>query len=472
MLQVFDKSAPIEPTQTKSFSNPNISFIEYLQGGGHYDLAIHIAIEMYKKCSPLFNAIDIRARNFARVPIQVWDRKANDWVSDHPVLKLLRNPNADQTSIEFFEGVASYFDITGNAFLMLTGRLTKAPLEIFNVRPQDVQFGIQRSRIFPTLPAQITIGDSDGEINTFTIDEVRGLGVRYVSEDQLKEIWHIRKFNPTRSRTSPWGLSRAQPLHMEIQQYISGNTNNLNQLKRGTRLSMAWVNNRQEELTETQWARMQEEANKYRGEHNAGGTPVLDGMDVKSIQSTNREMEFKDLQAATIVQISVVYGIPLPMITNEASTMNNLSTSGVQLHDNAITPLTTYLYAELTSLLMPRYDNSENLEFRFNEMDISALRNRLIASTKEQADIGINSTNELRGEIGYEDLAEGGDTMPGASDNNPPPADDNNDSDDDNSDDGAEKFFQMMERVKDIDGKRTYTDEYIMDMARERGICP
>ncbi len=365
MLQVSKKSAPVElsspvepsaptePVRTKSFSTPNISFIEHLQFGGNFDLAIHLTIEMYKKASPLFNAIDIRARNFARVPIQVWDKKSKDWVLEHPALDLLSNPNADQTDIEFFEALASYFDITGNAFLMITGRLTNEPLEIFNVRPQDAQFGIQTSRIFPTLPAEITISDSDGQINTFTIDEVRGLGVRYVSQDQLKEIWHIRKFNPTRSRTSPWGLSRAQPLLMEIQQYIAGNTNNLNQLKRGTRLSMAWVNNRGEELTETQWQRMQEKANKYRGEHNAGGTPVLDGMDVKTIQATNRDMEFKELQTATLSQISMIYGIPLPMITNSAATMNNLGTSNVQLWDNAITPLTTYLYAELTRLLMP-----------------------------------------------------------------------------------------------------------------------
>lgn len=468
MLQVFEKSAPIEPIQTKSFSNPNISFIDFLQNGGNFDLSVHLSIEMYKKTSPFFNAVDIRARNFSRVPIQIWDKKETDWVPDHPVLELLSKPNADQTHLEFFTGLASYYDITGNAFLMLTGRIAREPLEIFNVRPQDIQFGTERSTIFPTLPREIKISDSDGDTNTFIIEEVKGLGVRYVSRDQMKEIWHIRQFNPTRSRQSPWGLSRAQPLWLELQQYISGNNNNLSQLKRGTRLSMAWVNNRGEELTETQWQRMQEEANKYRGDMNAGGTPVLDGMDVKTIQATNRDMEFKDLQEKTVAQISMIYGIPLPMITNAAATMNNLGTSNVQLWDNAITPLTTYLYAELTRLLMPRYDNSENLIFRFNEMDIPALRNRLLASTKEQADIGVNSTNELRSEIGYEDLPEGGDALPGSSNNDNVSAN----IPDDSNDSGAEKFMQMMERVKNLDGSRTYSDESIMNIARERGLCP
>mgnify|MGYP003629717025 FL=1 len=468
MLQVFNKSAPIEQANTKSFSNPNISFIEHLQGGGHYDLAVHLSIEMYKKTSPLFNAIDIRARNFSRVPIQIWSNKESDWVQDHPALDLLKRPNADQTSLEFFEALSSYFDITGNAFLMITGRLSKAPLEIFNIRPQDIQFGTERSTIFPTLPRDIKISDSDGDINTFVIDEIKGLGIRYVSSDQMKEIWHIRKFNPTRSRQSPWGLSRAQPLWMEIQQYLSGNTNNLNQLKRGTRLSMAWVNNRTEELTETQWARMQEEANKYRGENNAGGTPILDGMDVKTIQATNRDMEFKELQASTVSTISMIYGIPLPMITNAAATMNNLGTSNVQLWDNGVTPLTGYLYAELTAFLLPRYDNSEDLEFRFNEMNIPALRSRLLASTKEQAEIGVNSKNELRGEIGYEDLPEGDGLLSGSGSN------DSGGSDipDGGDDSGAAKFVQMMERVKNLDGTRTYTDEYIMGIAREKGLCP
>ena len=469
MLQVFNKAEPDQPAHTKSFSNPNISFIDFLQNGGNFDLSVHLSIEMYKKTSPFFNAVDIRARNFSRVPIQVWDKKKTDWVPDHPVLELLSKPNADQTNLEFFTGLASYYDITGNAFLMLTGRLVREPLEIFNVRPQDIQFGTERSTIFPTLPREIKISDSDGDTNTFTIEEVRGLGVRYVSRDQMKEIWHIRQFNPTRSRQSPWGLSRAQPLWLEIQQYISGNNNNLSQLKRGTRLSMAWVNNRGEELTDKQWERMQEEANKYRGDMNAGGTPVLDGMDVKTIQATNRDMEFKDLQEKTVSQISMIYGIPLPMITNAAATMNNLGTSNVQLWDNAVTPLTEYLYAELTRLLMPRYDNSENLEFRFNEMDIPALRSRLITTTKEQASMNINTTNELRGETGYESLADGGDVVTGPGGNDPIGTDADTT---DQSSTAPTKFMQQMKGVLNLDGTRTYTDEYIMNLAREKGLCP
>ena len=169
MLQYFEDKPNPHIERTKSFSNPNISFIDFLQNGGNFDLAVHGAIEMYKKTTPLFNAVDIRGRNFSQIPTHVFDKKANDWVLGHPILDLLGHPNADQTTLEFMQGLANYFDITGNAFLMLTGRLTREPLEIFNVRPQDIQFGTERSNIFPTLPKEIKISTSDGDISTFNI---------------------------------------------------------------------------------------------------------------------------------------------------------------------------------------------------------------------------------------------------------------------------------------------------------------
>lgn len=465
MLQYFNDSPP--PIEQKSFSNPNISFVDFLQEGGNFDLAAHAAIMLYTKAIPFFNAVDIRARNFSQTPIHVFNEKENDWVPGHPALDLLKKPNADETGMEFLYGFSSYFDITGNAFLLVTGRLGREPLELFNVRPQDIQFGTEKSKIFPKLPKNIRI-TSDGETTLFAIEEIRGIGIRYVSSDKMKELWHIRQFNPNRTRQSPWGLSRAQPAWLELQQYLSGNKNNLSQLKRGTRLSMAWVNNRGEELTDKQWERMQEEANKYRGESNAGGTPILDGMDVKPIQATNRDMEFKELQDAMFSRISIQYGIPLPMITNTASTFNNLETSQLQLWDNALSPLCKYLYAELTQLLMPRYDGSEKLEFKFNEKDIPALRGRLIETTRKQAEIQINSIDELRNETGYESLEEGGEVVLRPSTQVPIGVDGDHS---DESATAADKFIRMMEGVKDSKGQRVYSDDYILELAREKGLC-
>lgn len=465
MLQYFKENPPI---QEKSFSNPNVSFVDFLQEGGNFDLAAHAAITLYKKAIPFFNAVDIRARNFSQTPIQVFNKKDSDWVPDHPVLKLLKRPNAAQTGMKFLYEMSSFFDITGNSFLMLTGRVIKEPLEMFNIRPQDIDFGTEKSPIFPTLPKTISITSNEGQNTIFYLEEVRTIGVRYVSRDKSKELWHISQFNPTRTRQSPWGLSRAQPAWLELQQYLSGNQNNLGQLKRGTRLSMAWVNNRGEELTDKQWARMEEQANKYRGSSNAGGTPILDGMDVKTIQATNRDMEFKDLQEQMFSRISIQYGIPLPMITNSASTFNNLETSQLQLWDNALSPLCKYLYAELTQLLMPRYENSSELELRFNEKDIPALRGRLIETTRKQAEIQINSIDELRNETGYESLEEGGEVVLRPSTQVPIGSDGDTS---DQSSTAADKFIRMMEEVKDSKGDRVYSDDYILELAREKGLC-
>ena len=48
-----------ETIETKSFSNPTLSFIDFLQDGGNFDLAAHASIKLYKEASPFFNAVDI-----------------------------------------------------------------------------------------------------------------------------------------------------------------------------------------------------------------------------------------------------------------------------------------------------------------------------------------------------------------------------------------------------------------------------
>ena len=442
------------------------SFFDYLTTGGNDDLADYVAIQMYMDAMPFFNAVDIRARNFASIPIRVWDKKKNEFIDDHPVLALLENPNADMTQLEFLYAYASYFDITGDSYLFAGGRVSNPPLELATLPPQRATFGFGNKFGVLHVPDTITIDTASGGSSTFTATDVNGM-IRFYDRDD-RELWHTRQFNPLRSSSNFRGMSRAKPVFLEIQQYLSGNNNNWSVLKRGTRLSMAWVNNKGLELTEVQWSRMQEEAEKYKGDQNAGGTPILDGMDVKTIQQTNRDMEFKDLQEAMLSRISTVYGIPLALLLDKSMTLNNLETSMLQLFDNAVIPLTNYLYAEMTQFILRRYPDSEDLEFRFNEGDITALRVRIIETAERQNKLGVNTIDEIRTLIGDEALATGGDVVLVPS--TMIPVGDDGFTDDNLTRPTASKFAQLMREVKSVDGVRCYTDAEIDKIAIERGL--
>lgn len=461
-----DRKTIETPVEQKSSSFPTSSFFDFLSAGSNNDLADFVAIQMYMDAMPFFNAVDMRARNFAAIPIRVWDKSKDEFLDDHPVLELLQNPNADTTQLEFLYQYASYFDITGDTYLFAGGRVNAPPLELATVPPQRTTFGFGNKFGILHVPDTITISTAGQGSSVFVATEVEGMIRFYERED--RELWHTRQFNPLRSSSNFRGMSRAKPIFLEIQQYLSGNNTNWSMLKRGTRLSMAWVNNRGEALTETQWDRMQEEAQKYAGDLNAGGTPILDGMDVKTIQQTNREMEFKDLQEAMLSRISTVYGIPLALLLDKSMTLNNLETSMLQLFDNAVIPLTNYLYAEMTQFLLRRYPDSENLEFRFNEGDITALRVRIIETAERQSKIGVNTIDEIRTLIGDEALAVGGDVVLVPA--NMIPAGSDGFTDDNLERPTASKFKQLMCEVKNDDGSRRYSDLDIESIAADRGL--
>ncbi len=325
-------------------------------------------------------------------------------------LTLLKNPNADVTGNEFLYQLSSYLDITGDCFILATGRLDAPPIELIIIPPQNITFssGDERFNLL-SVPQSITVNSALGVSRVFTATE-DGPHIRYINGD-MQELWHIRSFSPFRNQNSFWGMSPAQPLFLELQQYIDGNINNLSLLRNGSRPSLAWVNKRPEPLTDEQWETIREQAEKYSSSANAGGTPVLDGMEIQTYSLTNTDMQFKDLQQSVFSRINNVYGIPLAKLLDSVMTLSNLETSTLQLYDDAIIPLSSYVYAELTNFLMHRYPDSENKIFQFNPNDIEALRVRSIEVTKKQGEVGVNTINELRTLLGYEALSSGGDQL-------------------------------------------------------------
>jgi HK97 family phage portal protein len=440
----------------------DLSFAEFLLNGGNFDLGVREALRLYSKCLPLFNAIDTRAEAFSDIPLKIWDKAAQDFLSGHKALDLMAEPNAAQSYDEFAYELLSFSDATGNAFMVASGRVERPPLEISNVPPWMITFGTGSRFGILHMPETVQVSMQHG---TEFFEGVEESGrIRYFNRDRDKELWHIRSFNPFRSGGNFWGMSRARAAWLEIQQYISGNNNNLSQLKRGTRLSMAWVNNRDVELTENQWARMQEEAQKYKGDTNAGGTPILDGMDVKTIQQTNRDMEYAELDNATLKKISLAYKIPLAMVVDKATTFNNLATSNIQLYDRAILPATGRAYSELTRFILSRYDNSENLRFWYNDLDIEALRQRALENAMKRSKIGVNTDNEIRSDLGDE-AVEGGDVLYKANTMIPV-------GQDLVTDDNLDKPAATKSRFIEIMRKQApgVSEEELERMARERGL--
>jgi len=201
------------------------------------------------------------------------------------------------------------------------------------------------------------------------------------------------------------------PIYYEIEQYLASSIHNLSILKRGGTLTGTFKTPGL--LTQEQRDRLNQQiADQYSGELNSGKYFLAEGgLDYQPSQQTNKDMEFIQLKAKDEEMVYKALMIPLALMTTAVMTMSNLETAKLDLYDEAILPLVDRIYADLTSFLMPFYDNSENLIISYDQNKISALEPRRMQTLKDLVGLGVLTINELRAKLNYEALDEGGDAI-------------------------------------------------------------
>jgi HK97 family phage portal protein len=382
------------------------SFYEFLAALGEGQLAASEAVRLYDMCYPLAGAIDRRAQAFAGIPLKVFDKKSQSFItSHHPILDLLARPNANDKGKDFMYALAAFFDITGNSMITGTyalGKVNMPPLEITVRCPSHITIQESLARGTAGYAGEYRVQGSNRSLEVYKLDDTQR-NFRWIETsnagDQVRDLIHIKRFN---AKAGLWGTSRAKSIMLEIQQYVEGNKTNLGSLKNGIRPSGAFVGNTGTELTETQWQRVKELADSYKGAQGAGKVFAADGVDFKPMNLTNRDMEYRDLQKDMEIRCNQRYDIPLPLLNEKSTTYNNLATAQFAFYHDAVLPLADVLLENLTLWLMPKYKGSEQLELRYDASDIPALRLRNFEEAKLLRDIHVNTDNEIRTVLGYE----------------------------------------------------------------------
>ena len=452
-----------------------LSFYDFIGAG---DVRAMETIRWYKKCMPFFRAIDARAEAFSSIPIRVKSRSNGQFVSDHPSLELLGDagkPNPEDSVSDFKRAYSTWVDMSGESYLVACGMRDRPPVDIANAKPQDITLSAPDTRISGIYEVPATIRwNTNFFSERFQVERPAGddKSFRYWNRDETKEIWQSGNFNPTASGSNLRGLSKASPISFEIQQFIEGNVNNLALLQRGARPSLAWVYSGSG-LTDDQFEKWKEEARSYQGSSNTGRPMLVENFDVKNIGLTNVEMQFEQMMKMTAMKMYIIYGIPLAFTSPETMTLDNLKTSMSQLYDIAVLPHADNLLEQLTNFLMPRYENSEDLYFTYNTIDIEPLKERAIEQTSRLQKILILTDDELRSRVGYEELDEGGDFVWKPTNLLPSTEMDRFTADNRDQPGTGEKarvlesFVKHCREIKRSDGSRVYDDSQIELMAKE-----
>jgi phage portal protein BeeE len=197
-----------------------------------------------------------------------------------------------------------------------------------------------------------------------------------------------------------------------VRQHILGGVHNVSLLERGGRLSLLF--HFEDDLNEDDFNETQDRVHaNYSGAGQAGKIAVTAGphLTVKELGTSNKDMDFAALQKLIRDVISQVYHVPLPLVSTDAATFSNYSAAKTALYDDAVSPLAGRLYAGLGELLLPRYDlDPSEVQITFDPDLIPALKMRRNEELVLRRGVNIESTNELRGSVGLDDV-EGGDDI-------------------------------------------------------------
>jgi HK97 family phage portal protein len=146
----------------------------------------------------------------------------------------------------------------------------------------------------------------------------------------------------------------------------------------------------------------------FQGERNAGEIPVLPaGAEWQAMDQTARDMDFMNTQKEAAKLIASAFGVPLPLIDNDASTFNNLEQAKERFYTDTVLPMFREFLSQFGNWLLPLF--GEGLRFQVNEDKIGALesvRTRLFDRMIRATGAGVLTVDEAREAMGYDPLGD------------------------------------------------------------------
>lgn len=387
------------------------SFINFLLSNREVRLAAAQAISYWSRCSSLATAINWIAPHAAAVQVYLYDKVKNVYISDHPALDLLSRPNPAYSYDLLMQAAVAYYLLTGNAYLVLAGNLQqsssrKAPVSLFVEPSSSVSLQINQADGF--------VGSYSVMISSNSMDFTRLVVNQrfvYVDKTQSRELYHIRGLSLTPGGFGIIGDSPLNAEYYEIEQLIAGNIHNLSLLKRGA--TLGGIFKHPDILDQESYDRLSALINQFlAGETNAGRPWLAEGgLDYVPNMMSNKDMDYSNNKTVVEQAIYKAFKLPLPLLSAETMTMANMDAARLDLYRNAVLPVLDRIFAELTNFLLPYYPNSDNLEFRYDESTISALRPEIYANAVQLKDTGAVTYNNIRRMLNYPDMSTGGNEL-------------------------------------------------------------
>ena len=313
---------------------------------------------------------------------------AGDIIENHPALQLLARPNPTQGFDGFIKEAFINYLLTGEMAIMRYPEASR-PVELWNASPVWIKVEPGRGG----MPKEY-VYEQNGTKRAFPVEYPSG----------KSQMFFHKMHNPT----DYWrGQSPLVAAGLAADTHNAGMRWNYSLLRNSARPSglITLTTEAGGEVVSRikEWFKT-----AFQGERSAGEVPVLpSGANWVSMDNSPRDMDFMNTQKEAAKLIASAYGVPLPLIDNDASTFNNLEQAKERFYTDTVLPLFNEFLSQFGAWLLPFY--GEGLKFQVNEDKIGALegvRTRLFDRMLKAVQSGVLTTDEAREAMGYDPLGD------------------------------------------------------------------
>lgn len=312
-------------------------------------------------------------------------------VETHPALDLLENPTPTLSYREWLVEMLVNRLLIGEQFCVASPEAGK-PVELWPLNPVDMMVQPGRGGI-----ASAYIHEAGNSKKVYPVDPMTGAGPCFYS----------KLYNPS----DYWrGQSPLMAASLAADTHNAGGKWNFNLLRNSAKPS-GLVRFKEGYPSGEVIQRMREYFKRnMQGSDNAGDIPMLanDAEWVQLSQSA-RDMDFSATMANMAKQIASAYGVPLPLVDNDASTFNNLEQAKERLYTDTVIPMMQDFLGALSRWLFPMF-GIEGYELRLDMDSIPALeglRQKMFDRAEKMFTAGILTKEESRVMIGFPEKGNG-----------------------------------------------------------------
>ena len=361
------------------------------------DIGPEELIKISQNCPPIATAINIISKYASEAPLKVVNGD-ND-VESSVAVDSLESPSRYRQQDTVLDASIKQYLIFGNVWVVVLGG-------VLFVVPHNA-IGVDDSNT-----GKLRISDNDLTIV--------GKGSRFEWDTNLKAytevegdmiMYHLANTSPS------GGMFGESPLHSALhtaQSYMQAGYLNLQKIKQGG--SPSGLLSISKDATPSQVEVITKSAREaFSKSAGKGGAMMIlaGGVDYKKFETPAEAIDWETLGTTASKEIYNLLGIPLPMVSNDASTFNNMSEAKYELYRTAVLPLMAKMLRFFTTIAVAQGILKDSEEYAIEQSKIPAIFDRSADNAETLKKSGVLTMNEIRETLGLPALpGEQGDEIP------------------------------------------------------------